>query len=132
MRKFRKGDELQITKFVKKILLYTAIVAHAIAMIFFTLYLMKLPWLAGDEKFLIWSTSAAKFAGREIPPSEEFAFINTSYDLELIDRFDEYGFPVGNQVVTNRKKLSQLLGVINAGEAKPTYIFCDIHFCETV
>ncbi len=115
----------------RKILLYSAIVIHAIAMIAFTLYLMKLPWLASDEKFLIWSTSALKFSSREVPPSEDFAFINTSYDLQLIDRFDEYGFPVGNQVITNRNKLAQLFQVINDGEAQPKYLFCDIHFVDS-
>jgi hypothetical protein len=115
---------------VKKILLYVAIIGHAIAMIIFTLYLMKLPWLAGDEKFLIWSTSALKFANRETPPSEDFAFINTSYDLQLIDRIDEYGFPVGNQVITDRMKLAQLFNILNSGEVKSKYIFCDIHFVD--
>ncbi|MEQ9288105.1 MAG: CHASE2 domain-containing protein [Cyclobacteriaceae bacterium] len=100
-------------------------------MIFFTFYLMKLPWLAGDEKFLIWSSSAVKFANREIPDSKEFAFINTSYDLQLIDRYDEFGFPVGNQVITDREKLALLLDIINAGEQKPKYVICDIYFADS-
>ncbi len=115
---------------VKKVVLYSAIVVHSLLMIVFTLYLMKLPWLASDEKFLIWSTSALKFSTREVPPSEQFAFINTSYDLQLIDRIDEYGFPIGNQAITDRQKLAQLFGVINSGAVKPKYIFCDIHFVD--
>lgn len=107
------------------------IIANAIAMIFFTFYLMKLPWLAGDEKFLIWSSSAVKFANREVPDSKEFAFINTSYDLQLIDRYDEFGFPVGNQVITDREKLALLLDIINAGEQKPKYVICDIYFADS-
>lgn len=97
----------------------------------FTFYLMKLPWLAGDEKFLIWSTSAAKFSFRELPDSENFAFINTSYDLSLIDRYDEFGFPIGNQPITDREKLALLLHSINAGESKPKYIIIDIHFVDS-
>jgi len=100
-------------------------------MMVFTFYLMKLPWLAGDEKFLIWSTSQAKFWFREIPESEDFAFINTSYDLQLIDRYDEFGFPVGNQAITDREKLSTLLGAINSGESKPKYVIIDIHFVDS-
>ncbi len=96
-----------------------------------TFYLMKLPWLAGDEKLLIWGTSAAKFSFREVPESKDFAFINTSYDLQLIDRFDDFGFPVGNQPITDRDKLATLLRMINAGEAKPSYVIIDIHFVDT-
>jgi len=92
---------------------------------------MKLPWLAGDEKFLIWSTSAVKFSNREIPDSENFAFINTSYDLQLIDRYDEFGFPVGNQVITDREKLAIFLSAINSGEKKPKYVIVDIHFVDS-
>lgn len=115
---------------MKKLLLYLAITLHAIAMLVVTMYLMKLPWLASDEKFLIWSTSIAKFASRDIPASDDFALINTSYDLQLIDRFDEFGFPVGNQVITDREKLTTLFNILNAGEVKPKYIFCDIHFVD--
>ncbi len=97
----------------------------------FTFYLMKLPWLAGDEKFLIWSTSAVKFSFRDVPDSEAFAFINTSYDLQLIDRFDEFGFPVGNQVITNREKLALLLSAINSGDKKPKYVMIDVHFVDS-
>ena len=97
----------------------------------FTLYLMKLPWLASDEKFLIWSTTAFDFANRERPESEDYVLINTSYDLELIDRYDEFGFPVGNQAITDRQKLAQLFSVINNSDQKPRYIITDIHFVDS-
>ncbi len=100
-------------------------------MMVLTFYLMKLPWLAGDEKLLIWATSAVKFSFREVPASEDFAFINTSYDLHLIDRYDDFGFPVGNQPITDRDKLATLLRMINAGETKPSYVIIDIHFVDT-
>lgn len=92
---------------------------------------MKLPWLAGDEKFLIWSSSAVKLPYREIPSSDEFAFINTSYDLQLIDRYDEFGFPVGNQVITDREKLAIFLDIIGKGAEKPKYVICDVHFVDS-
>lgn len=100
-------------------------------MMAFTFYLMKLPWLASDEKFLIWSTTALNFANRERPDSEDFVLINTSYDLELIDRYDEFGFPVGNQAITDRQKLAQFFHAINSGSAKPKFIMTDIHFVDS-
>ncbi|MEM7299340.1 MAG: hypothetical protein AAF391_13870, partial [Bacteroidota bacterium] len=113
----------------KLFILYIAV--NTILMIVLTLYLMKLPWLAGDEKFLIWSTSNVKFASREIPSTEEYALINTSYDLQLIDRYDDFGFPIGNQSVTDRQKLTQLLQIINESQNAPKYIICDIHFVDS-
>lgn len=100
-------------------------------MMAFTFYLMKLPWLASDEKFLIWSTTALNFATRDQPDSKDFVFINTSYDLELIDRYDAFGFPVGNQAITDRHKLTQFFKAINTGSQQPKYIITDIHFVDS-
>ncbi len=100
-------------------------------MMVLTFYLMKLPWLASDEKFLIWSTTFLDFSNRERPESEEFVFINTSSDLELIDKVDEFGFPVGNQAITDRQKLAQLLKVINECPEPPAYTIIDIHFVDS-
>lgn len=100
-------------------------------MMAFTFYLMKLPWLASDEKFLIWSTTALNFATRDQPDSKDFVFINTSYDLELIDRYDAFGFPVGNQAITDRHKLAQFFKAINTGSQQPKYIITDIHFVDS-
>ncbi|MEQ9468917.1 MAG: CHASE2 domain-containing protein [Ekhidna sp.] len=116
---------------MKKGTLISLICINILAMIVFTFYLMKLPWLASDEKFLIWSTTVMDFSSRDMPDSKDYALINTSYDLQLIDRYDEFGFPVGNQAITDRQKLAQLLHVINAGNEKPKYIIIDIHFVDS-
>lgn len=115
---------------LKNFFLWLAIIANSIAMLVLTFYLIRLPWLAGDEKLLIWTTSALKLDTKELPRSEDFALINTSYDLSLIDHFDEFGFPVGNQAITNRDKLASLLEIIAKSEQRPKYIICDIHFVD--
>ena len=79
---------------------------------------------------MIRVTSAIKLNSRETPPSKEYALINVSYDLSLIDRYDEFGFPVGNQVITDREKLQNLFQIINSSSGKPNYILCDIEFLE--
>jgi len=114
----------------KKLFLAIGIVCTALGMILFSFYLMTLPWLAGDEKFLIWSSSALKLAARDVPDSKDFAFINTSYNLQLIDRFDEFGFPIGNQAITDREKLATLLRIFNSAEQKSKFVICDIHFVD--
>ena len=127
----KSGDFSTECQKVKKWILILLIAANTLVMMALTFYLMKLPWLAGDEKFLIWSTSALEFVNREPPDSENFALINTSYDLNLIDRYDEFGFPVGNQAITDRQKLAQFLKVINTSNKKPKYVIIDIHFVDS-
>lgn len=114
-----------------KILLIAGIMATSVVMIFFTLFLMKLPWLASDEKLLIWSTSVLKFKNREMPKTEDYALINTSFDLQLVDRYDDFGFPVGNRAITDREKLTMLLNAMASGERRPKYLLMDIHFVDS-
>lgn len=103
-------------------------IANTVILFLLSFWLMSLPWLAGDEKLMIWATSLAKLIQREVPSSERFALINTSYDLTLIDRYDEFGFPVGNQAITDRSKLALLLDIVNNGQTKPDMMFFDILF----
>ena len=114
-----------------KIVFRLAVLIHALGMLFFTFYLMRLPWLAGDEKLLIWSTSLFQLVKREPPPPEDFALVNTSYDLKLIDRIDANGFPIGQQVITDREKLARLVEILASGPKKPAYVIMDIHFADT-
>lgn len=111
-----------------KRLIYIAALVNTVVLFFLTTWLWSLPWFAGDEKLMIWATSAIKFKYREVPESKDFAFINVSYDLSLIDKYDEYGFPVGNQVITDRQKLTRLIQIINASANKPEYVLCDVSF----
>lgn len=113
---------------MRKYGLIFAVVLNAIGLILVTFYFMSLPWLAGDEKLLIWSTSAIKLLNRDLPASSDYALINTSYDQQLIDRFDEFGFPVGNQPITDRRKLSEFFKTVQNLSIKPKYILVDIHF----
>jgi hypothetical protein len=99
-----------------------------VVLFFLTTWLWSLPWFAGDEKLMIWATSAIKFKYREVPETKDFVFINVSYDLSLIDKYDEYGFPVGNQVITDRQKLTRLIQIINTSINKPEYVLCDVYF----
>ncbi len=111
-----------------KLLLGLGIVANTVILFLLSFWLMSLPWLASDEKLMIWATSLVKLVQREVPSSDRFALVNTSYDLTLIDRYDEFGFPVGNQAITDRSKLSLLLDIVNSGEARPDMMFFDILF----
>ena len=114
----------------KKVLVHVVSMTNTFILFFLTTWLWSLPWFAGDEKLMIWTTSAIKFNFREIPDSKDYALINVSYDLSLIEKYDEMGFPIGNQVITDREKLTRLFSIINHSSKKPRYILCDIFFEE--
>lgn len=113
----------------KKVFLLLAL-ANTLVLFFLTSWFWSLPWLAGDEKLMIWTTSAIRFMNRELPESKDYALINVSYDQMLVDKFDDFAFPVGNQAITDRQKLIQLFKIINTGDNKPKYIFLDLYFEE--
>jgi hypothetical protein len=112
----------------KKIAFGFGMLVNTIILFFLTFWLMSLPWLAGDEKLMIWATSLVKLANRDTPQSDRFALINTSSDLQLIDQYDEFGFPVGNQAISDRSKIAALLSIAADGKEKADFIFLDILF----
>ncbi len=111
----------------KKVSLLLAL-ANTVILFFLTTWFWSLPWMAGDEKLMIWATSAIRLMNRDRPESQEFALINVSYDQMLIDKFDAYGFPVGKQAITDRQKLTRFMKIINQAERKPKYVFFDLYF----
>lgn len=99
-------------------------------MLALTMYFWSLPWLAGDEKFLIWSSSLIKKHFTEKPPAEEVALINVSYDLALTDKLDEFGFPVGQTVITDRARLAEFYAIMNAGNHPYQFMLTDVFFAD--
>lgn len=85
--------------------------------------------LSGERDVLkYWSFVSFLFSSdsRNSVP-EEVLFINTSSDLQLVDRTDENGFSVGNAAITDRRKLDDLLNMIkSSGNYK--YVLLDVFF----
>lgn len=54
-------------------------------------------------------------------------FINIAYDKQLIDLSDEYGMPIGNTNITDRRKLLNFLRVLHSTN-QYAYIFLDVRF----
>jgi len=130
MRSFtvRKQFEIGVNPGKKAFLFLASI--NTVILFLLTIWFWSLPWLAGDEKLMIWVTSAIKLNSREIPESEDFFLINISYDQMFIDKFDDFGFPVGNQSITDREKLTRFVRIIRESKEKPTYVFLDLFFEE--
>ena len=69
------------------------------------------------------------FPSRDSAALNGALFINVGMDLQLVERKDECGRPIGNAVVTNRDKLYELLGMIQStGNYK--YLMLDVRFEE--
>ncbi len=102
---------------------------HAFFLVFVSLLIQESYFLYKDEEKII---QAGKLIKEFIFPyahnSERFLFINTSYDNQLIDVYDDTGLLViGNRPITDRRKLIDLFSVLHQ---RPDYefIICDIFF----
>ena len=54
-------------------------------------------------------------------------FFNVSYDKQLVDKYDDYGMPIGNVDVTDRTKLLRILNLLDSTR-QYRYIFLDVRF----
>lgn len=114
-----------------KIFIFGASFLNAFAMIFISFFLMNKPVVQGDEKSIIKYASYLKthVLGWETkPPRDEFLFINICYDKQLIAINDDFGFPIGNIDITDRKKLATFFGLLNNYQDSIKYVICDVFF----
>lgn len=58
---------------------------------------------------------------------QDFLFIDVSKSNELVDAYNEAGFDIGNQDITNRKSLAEVFSVLNTQDVH-RQVFCDILF----
>ncbi|MEM7040713.1 MAG: hypothetical protein AAF570_27375, partial [Bacteroidota bacterium] len=114
----------------RRLLLPAGLVAHSIFLLFASYFLMSTDYMHEDEAWMVKNTAAVLRTllpepGK--PDRDEFAFINISHDLQLIERTDADGFPGGNQAITDRHKLYRLFRAMNQA---PNWklMLCDIFF----
>jgi hypothetical protein len=104
---------------------------HSLWLILITFWLLEQNITYGDEGFLAkWSTVIKKVLLKidKKPQRSELLFINCSYDNALTSLNDENGFEIGNQVITDRKKLARLFEIMNNNPDNQKYVLCDIFF----
>ncbi len=118
---------------VHKNLLFFLLIVHSLLLTIFTLYLLHLPYIYEDELRLIQVTSAVKqfiISKEKKPDRKRFLFVNVAWEKQLIEKIDKYGFPIGNQAITNRKTLADFFHRINQKPNNHRYIVCDINFVD--
>ena len=123
----------QVTKIFadKRFRLIAGSILHAVVLVIATLWLLQQNYTYGDERFVIrWSSIIKKMVFKidDKPPRNDLLFINTSYDNMLIDRLDDDGFQIGNQVITDREKLARLFEIMRNSNSNHKYVICDIFF----
>lgn len=107
---------------------------HTLFLIFISLWLVNQHMVIGDERILFQVTAGVKkiILGIENKPDpKDFIFINNSYDNMLIDMLDEEGFPIGNQSITDRRKLALFFDRLNKRPDSYKYVVCDIFFKDS-
>jgi len=59
------------------------------------------------------------------PDSRNFLFVNISYEKKLVEKLDDYGFPIGNEAITDRSRLATFFQ--KAAHANGhRFIVCDV------
>ncbi len=105
-------------------------------MLTLTFYWLSLPYTFGDEAFLIkWSSLVKKslLGFDEKPNPEQVLFVDVSESKTTIRGTNEAGdpSPYHTEVITDRRQLTEFLGMINdlGGEAR--FVLLDILFEDT-
>lgn len=106
---------------------------HGLLMVLLAVWMITWSFMHGDETLVNRYSFAMRrtlLPESDKPPRDHFRFINTAYDLQLIDKFDADGAPLGNQVITDRAKLGRLFDVLAKHPEAYDFVICDIFFEE--
>ncbi len=103
---------------------------HAIWLLILSFWLLNWQFVHWDEGEIIQFGPVLKkliLNWETKPPQEDLMFINVSHDYQLAELTDEFGFPIGNEAITDREKLAQILSILGESNTHKG-IICDIRF----
>ena len=98
---------------------------HGILLLAFTAFWMNTGFTYGDEKLLTKWTSILKRVVLKIdkdPAKQDYIFINLAYEKALIPRGDG----IGNEVITDRRKLADFFSVLKKNQRSFEFAVCDV------
>lgn len=110
--------------------IFTISLIHGLLLCIASVQLQRLPWtLQGEDKLIQWSIIFKHLGlhADDQPYTDTFLFVNTSYSNQLIDKYDDAGFPLGNQVITDRFQLATFASAVSRINAHKWIVF-DIFF----
>ncbi len=118
-----------------KLKLFLIAFLNAFVMLGISFWLMRLPYIQGDEQVLIEYVGKIKnilLGIEEKPSKDDFMFVNVAYDRQLIDKLDTNGFTMGKQIIVDRYKLARFFEILAKNPNNQKFILCDIHFADSV
>lgn len=107
---------------------------HSFFLIYISLWLVNQRFVLGDERILFQLTAGVKkivLGLEQKPDPKDYIFINSSYDNMLIDKLDDDGFQIGNEPITDRRKLGLFFERLNKRPDFYKYVVCDIFFKDS-
>jgi hypothetical protein len=115
----------------KRIGLWLISAIHAFFLIVVSYYWHKQPFLYDEELTLLRISSYFKRLVLNIddkPELDNYLFVDISWEKMLVDKYDEYGFPIGKEAVTSRSALLEFFQRAGKFESRPEFVVCDIFF----
>ena len=106
---------------------------HAILLCGLTFWVINTEYTHWDDGEIVWVNNILKKVILKVDDQideDEFIFINVCYDNTLIDKVDDDGFVLGNQDITDRKKLARFFKAVNEYPSHKL-ILTDITFEES-
>jgi hypothetical protein len=105
---------------------------HAVWLVALTFFDLRMPHTTDEEMKLIQWTSAWKriYLQKDRPPSSRFLFVNVAWEKQSVPKLDGNGFVIGNDVITDRKKLTAFFELLNQRPDNHAFLLVDIRFEE--
>lgn len=82
-----------------------------------------------DEVSLFSQIDKFLFTENDKPSPDELVFINTAYSPQLIPIYDENGFQIGEEPITDRMELARLFRALK--DSKHRAVLCDMLFIDS-
>lgn len=104
---------------------FTLHLIHAVILIAISLTWLNTPYSYGDEEFLVkWSSYTKRlFLNKEKKSiKKDFIFINLAHEKELIPLEEQ----LGNEVITDREKLTHFFQITQRNPNAAQFILCDV------
>ena len=122
-----------IKRFLNSLKLYRLKLAitffHAVFMLLLTLIWMNSPLVYEDEYFLVRILTLAKkviLNSESKPKPDRFLFINVAYNKELIPHYGEAGEKLGDEIITDRKVLANILKNVSNCKRNSKMVILDV------
>ena len=118
---------IQIVKNNKFVVLFS--LCNVVILLVLSYFLNNQPLFTGEDldQYARMEWLKDKLGISKEVDTDDALFINIAYDKQVVDKYDDYGMPIGNTDITDRSKLLSFLQLLHkTGSYK--YIILDVRF----